>query len=51
MAGPMARRLLITQALVAGAVTLGILVKEFPGLVREIRIWRMVGLRSRTARS
>ncbi|MGK5545860.1 hypothetical protein ACSNOH_14165 [Streptomyces sp. URMC 127] len=43
----MARRLLIAQAVVAGAVALGLLVKEFPGLVREVRIWRMVGLRSR----
>ncbi|MFF7725497.1 hypothetical protein [Streptomyces sp. NPDC008001] len=44
----MARRLLIAQAVVAGAVTLGILVKEFPGIVREIRIWRMAGLRPRS---
>ncbi|GHF07056.1 MULTISPECIES: hypothetical protein [Streptomyces] len=39
----MARRLLIAQAVVAGAVTLGLLLKEIPGIVREIRIWRMTG--------
>ncbi|AEW99440.1 hypothetical protein [Streptantibioticus cattleyicolor] len=41
----MARRLLIAQAAVLTALGLGIFVKEIPGLIREIRIWRMVGLR------
>ncbi|MEV5510795.1 hypothetical protein [Streptomyces orinoci] len=40
----MARRLLIIQAVVAGAATLGILIKEFPGIIREIRLWRMAGV-------
>ncbi|MCF3103132.1 hypothetical protein IPZ58_16285 [Streptomyces roseoverticillatus] len=44
----MGRRLLIAQAVVAGAVALGILVKEFPGIVQEVRIWRMAGLRPRS---
>lgn len=42
----MARRVLIAQAVIAGALGLVILVKEIPGLVREVRIWRMVGFRA-----
>ncbi|MFI9722181.1 hypothetical protein ACIHFE_21375 [Streptomyces sp. NPDC052396] len=42
----MAKRLLIIQAVVAGAAALALLIKEFPGLVREIRLWRMAGVRA-----
>lgn len=42
----MARRILIAQGIIIGALGLGVLVKEWPGLVREIRIWRMANLRS-----
>jgi hypothetical protein len=41
-----AKRVLIGQAVLAGAAALLILVKEFPGLVREVRIWRMADLKS-----
>ena len=46
----MARRVLIAQAVVAGGIALTLLVREFPGLVREVRIWRMVGLRAGSRR-
>lgn len=38
----MAKRILIAEAALLGALGLGMLVRELPGLVREIRIWRMV---------
>ncbi|MCQ4041421.1 hypothetical protein ACFOSC_13165 [Streptantibioticus rubrisoli] len=41
-----AKRVLIAQAVLAGAAALVILAKEFPGLVREVRIWRMADLKS-----
>ncbi|MFF0793560.1 hypothetical protein [Streptomyces spiralis] len=41
-----AKRMLIAQAVMAGGLALAVLVKEMPGIVREIRIWRMVGLRA-----
>jgi hypothetical protein len=40
-----ARRVLIAEALIVGGVALTLLVREMPGLVREVRIWRMVGFR------
>lgn len=40
-----ARRVLMAQALIVGGVALTLLVREMPGLVREVRIWRMAGLR------
>ncbi|MGW2035900.1 MULTISPECIES: hypothetical protein [Streptomyces] len=44
--GTTARRVLIAQGAALGALTLGLLVLELPGIVREVRIWRMVNLRS-----
>ncbi|WP_199835962.1 hypothetical protein [Streptomyces sp. TP-A0356] len=41
----MARRVLIAEALLLGGVALTVLARELPGLVREVRIWRMVGVR------
>ncbi|MEU5597998.1 hypothetical protein [Streptomyces sp. NPDC020298] len=38
-----ARRVLTAQAVLVGSTVLGLLVWELPGLVREIRIWRMAG--------
>ncbi|CCK25292.1 putative membrane protein [Streptomyces davaonensis JCM 4913] len=41
-------RLLMAEAVLAGAVVLALLVSEFPSLRREVRIWRMAGgLRAR----
>jgi hypothetical protein len=42
----MAKRLLAAQAVLITGIAVGIAVKEFPGLVREIRIWRMAGRRA-----
>ena len=36
-------RLLLAEAVVAGAVVAAFLVSEFPSLRREMRIWRMSG--------
>ncbi|MFK4148511.1 hypothetical protein [Streptomyces sp. NPDC004065] len=44
--GMTGRQVLALQALAIGGLGVAALIKEFPGLVREIRIWRMVGLRS-----
>ncbi|MEV8565509.1 hypothetical protein AB0436_07950 [Streptomyces sp. NPDC051322] len=41
-----AKRVLIAQAVLVGGLGLAILVKELPGLAREIRIWRMVDFRA-----
>ncbi|MFB7778584.1 hypothetical protein [Streptomyces bauhiniae] len=43
------RRVLVAQAAVLAGLTLLLLVKEVPGMVREIKIYRMTGGR-RTAR-
>ncbi|MEU6478622.1 hypothetical protein ABZ858_17330 [Streptomyces sp. NPDC047017] len=40
-----AKHVLAAEAAVVGGLALALLVKELPGIVREIRIWRMVGLR------
>ncbi|MGV9455240.1 hypothetical protein [Streptomyces sp. NPDC003635] len=41
-------RVLMAEAVLAGAVALALLVSEFPSLRREVRIWRMAGgLRAR----
>lgn len=42
----LARRVLAGQLALAGTLVLAVLVREFPGLVREVRIWRMVGFGS-----
>ncbi|MFF8596229.1 hypothetical protein ACF061_33325 [Streptomyces sp. NPDC015220] len=39
------KQVLTVEAAVLGGLVLALLVKEMPGLLREIRIWRMVGLR------
>ncbi len=39
----MAKRVLMAQAVLVGGLVLTLFVKELPGLVREIRIWRMAG--------
>ncbi|MGW1162338.1 hypothetical protein ACWD5Q_30610 [Streptomyces sp. NPDC002513] len=41
-----AKRVLIAQGLLVGAVALTLLAREMPGLIREVRIWRMVGVRA-----
>ncbi|MFF1284792.1 hypothetical protein [Streptomyces sp. NPDC058299] len=42
------RRLLLVQAALVGGLAAALVVKEFPGLVREVRIYRMTGgLRAR----
>ncbi|GGV65598.1 MULTISPECIES: hypothetical protein [Streptomyces] len=42
--GVTARRVLAAQLAVTGGAVLALLAKEIPGIVREVRIWRMVGL-------
>jgi hypothetical protein len=37
------RQVLIAQAGLVGGVLLALFVKEFPGVVRELRIYRMTG--------
>jgi len=39
-----AERVLLAEAVLVGGLALALLIKEFPGLVREVKIWRMVGL-------
>lgn len=39
----MAKRVLMAEAVIIGALGLMVLAKEMPGVVREIRIWRMAG--------
>ncbi|MFE9173822.1 hypothetical protein ACFYNZ_30930 [Streptomyces kebangsaanensis] len=44
------RQVLMAEAAVVGGLVLALLIREMPGLVREIRIWRMVGIRSGSRR-
>ncbi|MGJ5749168.1 hypothetical protein [Streptomyces puniciscabiei] len=47
-AGMSGRRLLAAQAAVIGGLAMTLFVKELPGIVRELRIYRMTGgLRAR----
>jgi hypothetical protein len=46
----MARRVLIAQALLVTGLAAVVLLREMPGLVREVRIWRMVGVPGITRR-
>ncbi|GAA4837869.1 hypothetical protein GCM10025787_17700 [Saccharopolyspora rosea] len=39
-----AKRILLAQAALLGVVLVAMLVRELPGLVREIRMWRMARL-------
>jgi hypothetical protein len=41
--GSSGRRLLMAEAVLAGAVALAVFVREFPSLRREMRIYRMAG--------
>jgi hypothetical protein len=41
-----AKQMLAAEAAVVGGLALALLVKEMPGIVREVRIWRMVGVRA-----
>ncbi|MEU2060786.1 hypothetical protein [Streptomyces sp. NPDC013455] len=41
-----ARRVLVAEAAVVGGLVLTMLVRELPGIRREVRIWRMINLRS-----
>jgi hypothetical protein len=41
-----AKRVLAGQITVAGVLGTAMLFRELPGLVREIRIWRMAGFRA-----
>ncbi|MEU6012297.1 hypothetical protein ACFY0A_29680 [Streptomyces sp. NPDC001698] len=38
-----AKQLLAVEAALVGGLVLAALIKEMPGLLREIRIWRMSG--------
>ncbi|MFD5272251.1 hypothetical protein [Streptomyces sp. NPDC058335] len=40
-----AKRIVMAEAVVLGGVALALLVAEFPGIVREVRLWRMAGFR------
>ncbi|MEV0688891.1 hypothetical protein [Streptomyces sp. NPDC050388] len=40
-----AKRILMAEAVVLGGAALALLIVEFPGIVREIRLWRMAGFR------
>ncbi|WP_458248379.1 hypothetical protein [Streptomyces sp. MAI_2237] len=41
--GTSGRRLLMAEAALAGAVALAMVIREFPSLRRELRIYRMAG--------
>ncbi|MGW3495954.1 hypothetical protein [Streptomyces sp. NPDC001020] len=41
-----AKRVLIAQALIVGGLAVVLMAREMPGLMREVRIWRMVGFRA-----
>ncbi|MEU0333953.1 hypothetical protein [Streptomyces sp. NPDC006193] len=37
------RQLLVAEATLIGGLLVALLVKEYPGIVREVRIYRMTG--------
>lgn len=41
----MAKRILIAECVLAVAVAVGMTIREIPGIIREIRMWRMARLR------
>ncbi|CAM5583907.1 MULTISPECIES: hypothetical protein [Streptomyces] len=41
-----AKRILMAEGALLGGAALALLVAEFPGIVREVRLWRMAGFRS-----
>ncbi len=46
MAQLTARRVLTAEAVLVGGAALALLIREIPGLVREVRIWRMAAFPS-----
>jgi hypothetical protein len=46
----MAERILIAETVVLGLIVLGVLGRELPGAIREVRMWRMASLRKPSAR-
>lgn len=46
MAQLTARRVLTAQAVLVGGGVLALLIREIPGIMREIRIWRMAAFPS-----
>lgn len=42
-AGMSGRQLLVAQAALAGGLAVALFVRELPGVVRELRIYRMTG--------
>jgi hypothetical protein len=44
--GMTGKQVVAAELAVVGGLVLALLIKEMPGLVREIRIWRMVGFRA-----
>ncbi|MGW0336983.1 hypothetical protein ACWD0J_35005 [Streptomyces sp. NPDC003011] len=40
-----AKRIVMAEVVVLGGAALALLVAEFPGIVREVRLWRMAGFR------
>jgi hypothetical protein len=47
----MAKRILIAQGVLVGIVLAVIALRELPGAVRELKMWRMARLRKPTSRS
>ncbi|MCF6521948.1 hypothetical protein [Streptomyces sp. JJ36] len=43
MSGKVAKGVLIGEAALIGGLGLAIVLREIPGLVREVRIWKMIG--------
>ncbi|NIJ11432.1 hypothetical protein FHU38_001776 [Saccharomonospora amisosensis] len=41
----MAKRVLLAQAALLAAGVAALALREFPGLIREVRMWRMASLR------
>jgi hypothetical protein len=42
----MAQRILLAEMVLVGGLALVLLVREMPGVVREVRIWRMASFRA-----
>lgn len=45
----MAKRILIAQGLLIAAALIALLARETPGLIREIRMWRMASPQPRSS--
>lgn len=44
----MAKRILVAQCVLIGIAVAAILLRELPGAIRELRMWRMARLRKPT---